>query len=85
MKFRNAFVLLLLSVLAALAAEQEKFSLTVGGVKMIDLPFALESYRLSSKGKVTVEEVSKQKLRVIGVAIGECNLTVSGAGVSVDY
>jgi len=85
MKIRSVFVCLLLSMLAVLAAEQEKFSLTVGGIKMIDLPFALESYRLSSKGKVTVEEVNKQKLRVIGVAIGECNLTVSGAGVSVDY
>ena len=85
MKTRNILVCLLLSVLAVFGAEQEKFSLTVGAVKLIDLPFALESYRLSSKGKVTVEEISKQQLRVIGVSIGECNLTVSGAGVSVDY
>ena len=85
MKIRNIVICFLLSVLAVFGAEQEKFSLTVGAVKLIDLPFALESYRLSSKGKVTVEEVNKQQLRVIGVAIGECNLTVSGAGVSLDY
>ncbi len=85
MKTRNIFICLLLSILAVFGAEQERFSLTVGAVKVIDLPFALESYRLSSKGKVTVEEVNKQQLRVIGMAIGECNLTVSGAGISVDY
>ena len=70
MKTRNVFICLLLSVLAVFAAEQEKFSLTVGAVKVIDLPFALESYRLSSKDKVTVEEVNKQQLRVIGVNVG---------------
>ena len=85
MKTRSILVCILLGVLAIFAAEQEKFSLTVGGVKVIDLPFAVENYRLSSKGKVSVEEVNKQQLRVIGLAIGECNLTVSGAGVSVDY
>ena len=85
MKMRNVFLTLLFSLVAVFAAEQEKFSLTVGAIKMLDLPFAMESYRLSSKGKVTVEEVNKQQLRVIGVAIGECNLTVNGAGVSIDY
>ncbi len=85
MKTRNVFICLLLSVLAVFAAETEKFSLTVGAVKVIDLPFALESYRLSSKDKVTVEEINKQQLRVIGVKLGECNLTVTGAGVSIDY
>lgn len=85
MKIKGIILSLFLCLLAAVSAEPEKFSLTVGGVKVINLPFALESYRLSSKGKVTVEEVSKQQLRVIGTAIGECNLTVTGAGVSVDY
>ena len=85
MKTRSVLLSILLGVLAVFGAEQEKFSLTVGAVKLIDLPFAMESYRLSSKGKVTVEEVNKQQLRVVGIAIGECNLTVTGAGVSVDY
>ncbi len=85
MKTRSVLLCILLGVLTVFGAEQEKFSLTVGAVKLIDLPFAMESYKLSSKGKVTVEEVNKQQLRVVGVAIGECNLTVTGAGVSVDY
>lgn len=85
MKAKTFLLALFLGILAAFGAEQEKFSLTVGAVKVIDLPFALESYRVSSKGKVTVEEVNKQQLRVVGVAIGECNLTVAGAGVSIDY
>ena len=84
-KIRNAVLCLILFAVGMFAAEQEKFSLTIGGLKVIDLPFAMESYRLSTKGKVTVEEVNKQQLRVIGKEIGECNLTVSGAGVSIDY
>ena len=70
---------------AAFCADQEKFSLTVGGMKVIELPFSLESYRVSAKDKLAVEEINPQQLRVIGKAIGECNLTVNGAGVSVSY
>ncbi len=74
-----------LAFFAAFAAEQEKFSIAVDGVKVIDLPFVLESYRVSAKGKIAVEEVSKRQLRVTGKAIGECNLSVSGGGVSKEY
>ena len=82
-----AFSLLSLALLSAFVfgADQEKFSLTVGGVKVIELPFSLESYRVSAKSIISVEEINPQQLRVIGKAIGETNLTVNGAGVSVSY
>ncbi|MBP5639334.1 MAG: hypothetical protein J6X55_07640 [Victivallales bacterium] len=85
MKLKQSILCLILFAIGLFGAEQEKFSLTVGALKVIDLPFAMESYRLSTKGKVTIEEVNKQQLRVIGKEIGECNLTVTGAGVSIDY
>ena len=75
---------LLLCAAFVVAEEQEHFSLPVGGVKLIELPFAFESYRASAP-RVEVEEVSKQQLRIIGKSLGECNLIVSGGGVSRNY
>ena len=50
-----AFSLFLLMLCgAAFCADQEKFSLTVGGMKVIELPFSLESYRVSAKDKIAV-------------------------------
>ncbi len=84
---RRLFFVLLLSLAAPVAfgAEQEKFSIAVEGVKLIDLPFELESYRVSAKDKISVEEVSKRQLRVTGKAAGECNLSVSGGGITKEY
>ncbi len=85
MRSNLTFLCLLALAVSVFGVEQERFSLTIGAIKLIDLPFAMESYRISAKDKIDVEEVNKQQLRIIGKSEGECNLSVTGAGVSVDY
>ena len=80
-----SFCLICFVFLGAWADDIEKFSITINGVKHLKLPFALESYRLSPKNKVVVEEVSKTQIRIVGKEIGETNLTVTGAGITKDY
>ena len=49
------FAAFMMAAVAVLAQDAETFSLTVGGSKRLDLPFAVENYRLTPQGKVTVE------------------------------
>ena len=69
----------------AFAAEQERFSISVGGMRLIDFPFSIENYRVSSKDKVSVEEASPKQLRIIGKSIGECSLSISGGNTERNY
>ena len=67
------------------AAEQERFSLSVGGMRVIDFPFDIANYRISAKGKISVEEMSSKQLRIIGKSIGECCLSITGGNTERNY
>lgn len=84
-KFACFLLFLVLATIHVFSSEQERFSIPVGGIKVIDLPFVMENYRISAKDKISIEEVSKKQLRIIGKAIGETNLSVSGGGVPKNY
>ncbi|NLG15043.1 MAG: hypothetical protein GX561_12680 [Lentisphaerae bacterium] len=73
-----------LSILCV-AQDKETFSLTVGATMKLDLPFAVENYRISNKDRISVEEISKKQLNVTARALGECTLQVFGAGVTKEY
>ncbi|MCR4573899.1 MAG: type II and III secretion system protein [Lentisphaeria bacterium] len=79
-----AFIACLCTVVA-FAQDAETFSLTVGSSKRLDLPFAIENYRLTPQGKVTIEELNKQQLNVTGTALGDCSLIVMGGGLTREY
>ena len=79
------FVACLFAAVAAWAQDAETFSLTVGASKRLDLPFAIENYRLTPKGKVTVEELNKKQLNVTGTALGDCSLIVMGGGLTREF
>ena len=81
----TTFVAFVLAAVAVWAQDAETFSLTVGGSKRLDLPFAVENYRLTPQGKVTVEELNKKQLNVTGTALGECSLFVMGGGLTREY
>ena len=83
-KFATVLAGLFLFV-CAFASEQERFSIPVGGMRLIDFPFSIENYRISSKGKISVEEVSPKQLRIIGQSIGECSLSISGGNTERSY
>lgn len=76
----------LLTAVSVLAQETESFSLTIGASKIIDLPFAVENYRITPpKGKITVEEINPKQLNVTAVSLGECHLQIIGGGITRDY
>lgn len=79
------FIFSVVTALCAFSSEQERFTIAVGGIKVIDLPFVMESYRISAKDKIAVEEVSKKQLRITGKVIGESNLSISGGGMTKSY
>ena len=79
------FAAFMMAAVAVLAQDAETFSLTVGGSKRLDLPFAVENYRLTPQGKVTVEELNKKQLNVTGTALGDCSLFVMGGGLTREY
>ena len=81
----TTFVAFVLAAVAVWAQDAETFSLTVGGSKRLDLPFAIENYRLTPQGKVTVEELNKKQLNVTGTALGDCSLFVMGGGLTREY
>jgi Flp pilus assembly secretin CpaC len=81
--FRAGLVLLLSSLMAW--AEEERLSVAVGSVETIELPAAMETYKMTPRDKIGVEEITKQQLRILGKSVGECNLAVTCGGVVIDY
>jgi len=64
------------------AQEAEKVSLGIGVLKVVDLPFAMQNYRLSSPDIIKLETFSEKQLRIIGQKQGTCELEVIGAGMT---
>jgi Flp pilus assembly secretin CpaC len=65
-----------------LAQEAEKVSLGIGALKVVDLPFVMQNYRISSPDIVKLENFSEKQLRIIGQKQGTCELEVIGAGMT---
>ena len=75
---------------AVMAAGQdgdfvEKISLTVGAIKVIDLPFVLQTFKASPPDVVQVENSTDRQLRLTGLKSGACDLIVNGGGLSKQY
>jgi Flp pilus assembly secretin CpaC len=64
------------------AQETEKVSLGIGALKVVDLPFAMQNYRISSPDIIKLETFSEKQLRIIGQKQGTCELEVIGAGMT---
>ena len=78
-------VLLLCGVFSAFADDSEKITITIGALKVIDLPFVMQNYRPSTKGIIRIENFSERQLRIIGEKQGLCELEVSGGGLTKLY
>lgn len=78
-------VLLFCGALSTFAVDSEKITLTVGALKVIDLPFVMQNYRPSTKGIIRIENFSERQLRIIGEKQGLCELEVSGGGLTKLY
>ena len=76
---------LFLAVLSASADDSEKITITIGALKVIDLPFVMQNYRPSTKGIIRIENFSDRQLRIIGEKQGLCELEVSGGGLTKLY
>ncbi len=84
-RFFSVLFLTILSI-SIFAAEAEKVSMIVGTTKIIQVPFAIESYKLiPAKTDIVRVEATDSQLRLMAGAIGEVNLMVSGGGMQNDY
>ena len=85
MKKLIAFFLLTATMLS-LYADAERISMIIGSTKSIQTPFVIESFRIipGKSDKVKVE-AGESQLRIVGCAVGEVTLVVSGGGMQKDY
>ena len=76
-----AMVFCMLLCIAAFAENSEKITMTVGTLKVLDLPFVMENYRPSTRGIIRIENFSERQLRIIAEKQGICELEVTGGGL----
>ena len=82
------FLVILGLTLGLSAQEQERISMSVGDLKMLETPFNIESYTLTPKGKFISVEVDKSvenRINVTAHEQGECVLQVNGPKISKIY
>ena len=80
-------IVLCMALVAGVAAAQdaEKITLSIGMLKVVDLPFALETFKSSSPDVVQVETFTDRQLRLTGLKQGICDVVVNGGGLSKQY
>ena len=64
---------------AALFAQDDNISVSVGGMTIADVPFRVESIRTANSKFVNVETVSDSQVRFLGLAVGKTDVHVLGA------
>lgn len=64
---------------------QEKVSLAIEDSRDIETPFVIERYQANPQGKIKVDTVSEKKVRITGLAQGQCELRIIGGGISKNY
>lgn len=67
------------------AQDAEKVTLPIGALKVIDLPFALQNYRVSSPDVLKVETFTDRQVRVTALKQGACDLEITGGGLRKLY
>lgn len=84
---KKSVIVLALALCACLgfAQEAERVSLGVGVLKVVDLPFPMQNYRMSSPDIIKLETFSEKQLRIIGQKQGTCELEVIGAGMTKHF
>ncbi len=82
---RRIALCMVLAVGVAVAQDEEKVSLSIGVLKVVDLPFALQNYKASSPDVVQVEHFSDRQLRLTGLKQGVCEVIVNGGGLTKQY
>ena len=77
--------LLLLSV-SVYSYADENVSVLLGEIKDIVHPLKIDSYKLSPKDKVTVEDIiDKNKIRISGKSEGICSLQITSGTITRTY
>ena len=70
---------------SAYSDNVEKITMTLGSLKVIDLPFVMDNYRPSTRGIIRIENFTEKQLRIIAEKQGICELEVSGGGLTRLY
>lgn len=71
---------------AAGAADAEKVSITLGQMKVVDTPFAVQGFRVTDQEIVKCETVGDRQVRIMGLKVGASDVQVTGeAGASALY
>jgi Flp pilus assembly secretin CpaC len=74
-----------LAAFGAVAEEAEKVSLAVGAMKVVDLPFALQTFKAFAPDVVQAEAFTDRQLRLTGLKPGVCDVVVNGGGLTKQY
>jgi len=79
-------ILLLAAVgIPAMAEEAEKVTVAQGSLKIIDVPFKVESFRISDPKVIKAESAEDQQMRIMGLKPGKSDLHVMGDKTSKVY
>ncbi len=62
------------------AAEAERLTVSVGQMQLVNVPFAVQNYRVANPQLVAIELQGARQLRIMGVASGTTDLHVTGDG-----
>ena len=54
--------------------QDEKITVTIGGMSMADVPFKIENIRTANNKLVKVEAVSDMQVRFLGLALGKTDV-----------
>lgn len=62
------------------AAEAEPVAVTVGKMELVNVPFAVQGFRVADQTIAKVETLGPQQLRIMGLKAGATDLQVTGDG-----
>ena len=77
---RRVVLAVMLTSSAVWAQDEERVSITIGTLKVLDLPFVMANYKVSPQDIVHVEALSDKQLQVTGVKQGTCAVVINGNG-----
>jgi Flp pilus assembly secretin CpaC len=64
----------------ACAQQPESIAVAVGAMEIVDLPFAIEGFRMANPKVARAEGAGDRRVRILGLEAGATDLQVTGAG-----
>lgn len=79
---KHLLVLALVFSVASAFGQDERITVAVGGMTVVNVPFKIESIRTANGKLVSAEAVSESQVRFLGVSVGKTDVQVTGNNIS---